>query len=109
MLTKSQILFLSVCVPIRIIFVYFAKQKKFLKEMAILALFVSIGFACSTRKRGIETFGEKIWWGGLRPFHSLMYLSFAVSVFLSLKEIAWIPLALDVFIGVLASILKNCN
>ncbi len=73
--------------------------------MSIVAFMISFGFAYiywfKLRETGSETFGERIWWNDLRPVHSFLYFLFAYLA-LTHPDIAWIALAIDVFIGGLA-------
>jgi hypothetical protein len=83
--------------------VYLAKKHtEYLPIMGKLAIIPMIGFFyiffTNSRKTGDEVFGEKIWWNHLRPIHGTLY---AVFVYMALKKDtnAWIPLLLDVMIG----------
>jgi len=105
---KRFYLFLIGCVGTRILFAYLAKTVSvpYLKWMGWVAILPAIGFLyfymSGTRKTGIEVFGDKIWWNNLRPIHSFLYAMFAYNAIRGNKQVAWIYLALDVSIGIIA-------
>jgi hypothetical protein len=111
---KRFLAFLLLCIPVRIGFVFIAKKvdKKYLPYLGYLAILPAIGFAYiyifGKRKTGGETFGQKIWWNNLRPIHSILYFIFT---YLALKKsnIAYIPLLLDVIIGLISFIIYHYN
>ena len=109
---KRFLAFLLLCIPVRIGFVVIANKvdKKYLPYLGYLAILPAIGFAyiyiSGKRKTGGETFGQKIWWNNLRPLHSTLYFIFA---YLALKKNnnAYIPLLLDVIIGLISFIIHH--
>ena len=111
---SRQIAFWIGCIGIRTIFVYIAyvASKKYLQIMGIIALIPAIGFFViyfgGLRKTGIEVApgGGEIWWSSLRPVHGSLYLCFAILALSSLRQYAWVPLAVDVSIGVIAKLFK---
>ncbi len=113
-LQKRFLAFLLLCIPVRIGFVFIAKKvdKKYLPYLGYLAILPAIGFAYiyifGKRKTGGETFGQKIWWNNLRPIHSILYFIFT---YLALKKSnnAYIPLLLDVIIGLISFIIYHYN
>jgi len=114
---KRFILFLFLCIPARLIFVYLAKilNKENLKKLGFLLLIPAIGFLfiyiTNSRSTGQEVFGNKIWWNNLRPFHGFAYLIFSIMAILGNSN-AWIILASDVAIGLFAFLMyhyKNNN
>ena len=104
---KRFLLFLIVCIGIRTIFVYLAKNANttYLRYMGYLSIFPAIGFfylfLTGSRKTGAEVFGEKIWWNNLRPIHGLMYVLFAYNAINGNKS-AWLYLLVDVIIGLVS-------
>ena len=94
------------CIITRVFIAYIAAIKPQNSLLRLFSLTVGIGFMyyyfSGTRTTGPETGGKPIWWNHLRPIHSFNYLLFLI---LSYKnpEIAYIPLLLDVIIGVYAS------
>ena len=106
-ITKRYLMFLFGCIIARTSLVFLAKNvpSKYLTYMGYIALIPAIGFAyiylTGIRKTGGEVFGEKIWWNNLRPIHSLLYFTFAYMA-INKKDTAYIPLLIDVNIGLLA-------
>ena len=100
------ILFFCVCVVIRLLFVWLAKNLSInhLKIMGLIALVPVIGFLFqfmfNPSKSG--AFGGVPWWNKLRPFHALMYALFFVLAFSPKHNMAWIPLLIDIIVGVIA-------
>lgn len=96
-----------ICIIARLGLVYLAKyiDKKKLKWLGLIALLPALGFLTiylgGYRKTGGETFGQKIWWNNLRPFHSLLYFTFAYLA-INQHKLAYMPLLIDVTIGTLA-------
>jgi hypothetical protein len=112
-LTKRTLLFLFFCIGTRTLFAYLAKTyTHYLPYMGALALLPAIGFFylffSGKRKTGAEVFGDKIWWNKLRPIHGTLYLLFAISA-IRKKHYAWIFLAIDVVIGLLAFIANRIS
>lgn len=122
---KRFILFLGLCIPIRILLTYIVKTYtnnrikllnniKLIKLIGYLSLFPIIGWLyiifISPRNTGPETFGDKIWWNSLRPFHLLLYITFAYLALSNNKEYeqnSWIPLALDVCFGLISFLIYH--
>lgn len=113
---KTRILlFLVGCMGSRAFLVYLAYRcgqknatvlcQRTLIVMAIMAILVSLAFMTifltGSRKTGPEVFGDVIWWNDLRPVHALMYLTFAIAAIFVPTQ-AYIPLLLDVIIGLVA-------
>ncbi|ATZ80377.1 hypothetical protein BMW23_0320 [Bodo saltans virus] len=101
---KRMLLFLCVCIVIRIILVYAAKNIniEYLPYMGYFGLMLSIGFMyiylTNSRQTGAEVFGDKIWWNSLRPIHSILWGLFAYNA-INKNDDAWAYLAVDVFVG----------
>jgi len=104
---KRMLLFLIGCIGTRTLLALLAKNisPDYLPVMGVGGLAISFGlmyfYISGTRTTGPETFGDKIWWNHLRPVHSAMYLLFAILAFQK-SEYAWVPLAIDVCIGLAA-------
>lgn len=100
------LLFLSLCIPSRLLLVYFSKVASIshLSILGYLALVVAVGFivlfVTGWRKQGVETFGQPIWWNMLRPIHALFYFLFAYHAIVK-KDTnnAWKFLLADVLVG----------
>jgi hypothetical protein len=109
---SRQIAFWIGCMGIRTAFVIlaFLATPMYLRYMGVLALVPAIGFFViyfgGLRKTGIEVApdGGKIWWSKLRPVHGTLYLLFAILALSRWQRHAWVALAVDVFIGVLAKL-----
>jgi phosphatidylglycerophosphate synthase len=105
----SKQLFLLGCIPTRILIAYlafyFSENRNVSNIFAILALLISIGFFyiyfTGSRKTGTETEGREIWWNNWRPVHGSIYLLFCLLTLSGVKN-AWVVLALDVMIGLVA-------
>lgn len=112
-LQKRYLLFLIFCIGSRMGFVFLAKYLNLLglKIMGIIAGLIGIGFLMvfffKLRETGRETFGTKIWWNALRPFHALTYLTFAYLAINGIQEHAWKVLLLDVLVGLGAFIIHH--
>ena len=112
-LTKQRfLLFIFGCILTRVIFVIIAKyiNIKYLPILGYLALLPSFGFIyiylTNSRKTGIETGGEKIWWSNLRPLHGILYLLFAYNA-INKNPNSWIYLLIDVVFGLLSFIVYH--
>lgn len=112
-LQKRYLLFLIFCIGSRVAFVFLAKYLNLLglKIMGIIAGLIGIGFLMvfffKLRETGRETFGTKIWWDALRPFHALTYLTFAYLAIKGIQEHAWKVLLLDVLVGLGAFLIHH--
>ena len=102
-MNKSELLFLSLCIPSRIALALGAKE--YPKELIPFAITFASGFMyyylTGTRAVGAETFGRPIWWNDLRPAHAALWMAFALMAFLG-KKWAWKFLAVDVILGLIA-------
>lgn len=111
---KRFLLFLGLCIPIRLLLVYITKNvnKYYLKIIGFLALLPAIGFLVlyfsDKRKTGLEVFGDKIWWQNIRIFHGLFYLVFSILAILGIKK-AWILLFVDVLFGLISFLIYHYN
>lgn len=111
-LFKRRLLFLAGCVPVRVLMVYMAAHLKppYIQWMAIAVLAPIIGFLylyiTNSRLTATETYGAKIWWHQLRIVHALLYTWFVVDVFAG-KPNAYLPLAIDLVIGLTAFIIVH--
>lgn len=109
---KASLLFLLVCIPVRLLLAYGVQYGVTNKWIAAAALLVpAIGFLTiyfkGLRQHPTETFGcnqGAVWWNDLRPVHGLLYATAAVLV-LKESEFAHYPLYLDVLIGITAFVL----
>lgn len=106
--------FLLACIPLRLLFVYIAKNISigYLPYLGLVAVIPAIGFLIiyfgGYRKSGGETFGQTIWWNHLRPIHAFLYLYFSYLA-LNKNKKAFIPLLIDVIIGLFSFIIYHFN
>jgi len=111
---KRFLLFLLGCIPLRLLFVFIAKNASinWLPYLGYLALLPAIGFTyiffTDSRQTGIEVFGDKIWWNNLRPLHSFLYFMFAFNAIYKNVN-AWIYLLIDVCLGLFSFIAFHYN
>ena len=109
---KRFLAFLLLCIPVRIAFVFVAKNidKNYLPYLGFLGILPALGFfhifLFGKRKSGGETFGQKIWWNNLRPVHSALYFLF-VYLALNKNNQAYVPLIIDVVIGFFSFIIYH--
>jgi hypothetical protein len=101
---NTLLYFLIGCIGARLLLVILAKTLSLqgLKWMGFIALLPALGFLylfLSGARKGNGAFGEKIWWGSLRPIHSFLYFMFAFFA-ISGKREAWIFLLVDLCVGV---------
>ena len=106
-LQKRMIMFLFGCIIVRSLFVLIAKyiNPTYLPILGLLALIPATGFIViylfNLRKRGNETFGQKIWWNHMRPIHSFMFALFAYLAINKNKN-SHLVLFADAFIGLVS-------
>ena len=100
-----------ICIIVRFILVLLAKyvNKNLLQILGYISLIPAIGFiylySFDKRKRGLEVGGNKIWWNKLRPIHGILYLLFAIYA-IKKEDFAWIPLLIDVLLGIIFYVIK---
>lgn len=111
-LQQRFLMFLIGCIGFRSLLVIIAKyiNTKYLKYLGYLALLPAIGFVyiflTGSRKTGMETFGEKIWWNNLRPIHATLYFLFAYNAIKGNKQ-SWIYLLVDVLFGLTSFLIHH--
>jgi ABC-type xylose transport system permease subunit len=107
---ESWILFLLLCIPLRLSLALIAKNASYnvLRLLALFAIIIGIGFWViflgGYRKTGVETGGKPIWWNNIRPLHGTIFILFAILVLTPYYNNAWYLLLLDVIIGLIAFI-----
>ena len=103
-LQRRFLAFLLLCIPVRIAYVFAAKNinVNYLPYLGYLGMLPALGFfhifVFGKRKSGGETFGQTIWWNNLRPIHSVLYFIFGYLAINKNKN-AYIPLLIDVMLG----------
>lgn len=107
--TTRTAAFLLACIPLRIAATLAARHpanRRYLPHMGVVALLIGLGFATiyvfDLRRTGRETCGEQIWWNSLRPLHAALYFAFAYAAIAHKHDRAWMALAADVVVGLLA-------
>lgn len=112
---KRFILFLGGCIPTRLLFAYISKiSLLFVNQiLAFIAFLIGTGFIyiyfTGSRKTGIETGGEPIWWNNLRPFHAIFYYLFAYMIYIKKIKDAWKIIVVDTMMGLFAFLLFHWN
>lgn len=100
MLTENQkaLLFLTFCMSIRFTFSYLAYSMKELysKIVSLILLFIGIGLNMNTE--------WEIWWNHMRPFHGLMYVAAAISLWFGFNYLSSTVIAIDTLVGLLSFI-----
>lgn len=98
---KRNILFLTVCLPLRTLVVYLLsrlnlKQRKYISWIFLIPAYGWLNLTIVGKKKGF--FKGNAWWSGLRPIHSLLYFIFVI---LSIREVStsYYFLYLDVLVG----------
>ena len=104
---KRALLFLVGCIGSRSLLAYIAStlSSSQLHYLAVLTMIPVLGWAyimwTGSRKTGLETGGEPIWWNSLRPVHTLNYAAFSLLAFQG-NEKAYLFLVFDVVFGLFA-------
>jgi hypothetical protein len=101
---KLFLLFFFMCIPLRLAFVYLAKNyTNYLPLIGVLSSIAVVGwisnFYFNTRTKGI--LGQEVWWNNMRPVHIFLYIIFTILAFNKNKS-AWVIGLLDVIIGITA-------
>lgn len=101
MLHVRIVLFLLLCIPLRLAFAEATRHTK--GKVALLALIPATGFiylsTVGRRDTGAETFGQPIYWQKARPAHAALYVVSAVLFIVGLGRAAHVPLYLDAALG----------
>ena len=74
-LSKRIFLFLVFCIPSRLLLTYLT-YKHLVHGLLLVCIGISFWliYLLGLREKGLETFGEKIWWNNLRPIHGTNYI-----------------------------------
>ena len=110
---KSTLLFFLLCIPLRALAAGVAYKYSMKPVTAVLAVAYLLGglqmmrlWLFNMRMNAPEAGGET-WWNGLRPYHSILYILFAMAVVKggNARTHAYIFLVADVLLGVAAWII----
>jgi hypothetical protein len=101
----SKLLFLTACIPLRLLLAYLAKiqlANSFpIRAMGFSYLLIGIAmmsiYFFGLRPTGVEA-GGAIWWNRIRPLHAILYFIFAYLA-LTGSPSAWMVLLADVALG----------
>lgn len=82
-----------------------------LRLLGALALIPVVGWFylifVGRRDTGVEVFGDRIWWVGLRPIHMLLWGFFAYLALGQCHPMAWVVLAVDTAFGLLSFLVHH--
>ena len=105
-MTNSILLFLLVCIPLRILFTLSSQMinHEYLNYFGLLLLLLSCSFFylyfTDSRLQSPEA-GGKTWWAPLRLIIGSFYLLAAIYAFQGKQNLVWIPMAIDVIFGII--------
>lgn len=112
-LLKRGLIFLIFCIGSRILLVYIAYKKQYVEILSLITLLIGISFIKlaigpkTVADKQIEWLGDAdIWWHGMRLFHGILYISFALS-YVSGYEYSWLFLLIDVFFGMIVWVMHS--
>ena len=103
--------FLTGCIPLRlgiVILAYFL-PKEYLQYLSLIFLILSFSFLYLfffNKRMNAPEAGGKTWWNQLRLLHGLLYMSGSIYGFRKSNYI-WIPLLIDVLLGLMAFLHKH--
>jgi hypothetical protein len=107
---KRTLLFLLACIPARIILAAlpFYIDPSYLPYYGLLLLLPTLGFLYlyfnHLRLDAIES-GGYTWWADYRLIHGLLYLCASIYA-LQEKILAWVPLTIDVILGLVLFVIR---
>jgi len=110
--TVRIVLFLSLCITIRSIAAYLAYKYPHTPLVKILAvLYTVMGISMlylfiSNKRQNAPEGGGVTWWNNIRPIHALLYIMFALTVFMG-KNYSYMFLVADVLLGLIAFTLNR--
>lgn len=114
-LTQKSILFIAICLPIRLSFLKQSvvypndKYTDYLAYFFLLAGIITLYlYAFNRRLKSFES-GGNTWWHKIRPIFAILWLSFSTSVFFGYRKYSYIFLLGDVVLGLTAFIVNLVN
>lgn len=102
---QPETLFWTACIPSRILLSttpLFLPPKPLGIVLAIVATAFTILWAFDLRMDAFEAGGRGTWWHQWRIVHALLYAVAASMLLVAEDKRAWIPLALDVLVAIIA-------
>lgn len=98
-------LFLSICIPLRILIASAPQliNTKYLQYYSIVLFGLGLSFMIlyfTNMRLDAPESGGKTWWADFRPIHGMLYLCAAIYAFKE-NKLATIPLAIDVIFGLI--------
>ncbi len=109
---KSILLFLLVCIPLRILFTIATQyvSKEYLKYFGHIFLLMATSFFylyfTHSRLYSQEA-GGVTWWAPLRLIIGLFYFSAAIYAFQGRRDLVWIPLSMDIIFGLIIFAMRH--
>ena len=106
-MNKNQLLVLLGCIPLRIFIAYISTHipQEYLYLFGIILLLISLSFLVlyfkQIRMNPPESGTGTAWWHDFRLIHGLLYLAAAVYAFQKKSEMVWIPLTIDIILGII--------
>jgi hypothetical protein len=101
---NSVALFLLLCIPARLLIAWGAAKVpgKYMMMYALGLLAIALGFLYLYFTKGRQMApeaGGATWWASYRLIIGLLYLAAAIYLFQGKQDVAWIPLVIDVMLG----------
>jgi len=103
-------LFLFGCIPVRVFLAYISTKVPNIELFGVILLIMSLGFLwlyfTNSRLNAREA-GGPTWWHNFRLIHGLLYLAAAIYAFQGKQDLVWIPLTIDVVVGLILHLAKD--
>tara|TARA_B100000795_G_scaffold267547_1_gene252591 strand:+ start:52 stop:390 length:339 start_codon:yes stop_codon:yes gene_type:complete len=106
-----KLLFIFGCLPIRILYIHFAKNANLnqLFYLGIIAIIIGLSFFYQSKFGGKNSpFGGSVWWHPVRNIHGILWVLFGILAIMK-KSKAYMVLIIDVIIGIIAFINNYFN
>jgi hypothetical protein len=109
---NSVALFLFLCIPARLLIAWGAANvpDRYAMMYALGLLAIAIGFLYLFFTKGRQMAPEAggvTWWANYRLIIGLLYLAAAIYLFQGKQDLAWIPLVMDVALGLTIFVKKH--
>ena len=113
-LNQTKLLFIGLCIPVRLLFTLIPKAKKYIEKylkentdvfyklFGLILLCMAMGFLYLyffNKRLDAGEAGGKTWWHNLRLLHGLNYVCASLYILSGKIEYASIPLCIDVLVG----------